>query len=89
VHSPGDAPDGKWVEESVVPTSLVGEQPYTYKTLPESEMMAEQEMNGDSNVTVLMANNVTLKILSPSQETKVNKMVLEGGGICNKVSLTG
>jgi hypothetical protein len=89
MHSLGDAPAGNWVEESVV-LSLVVEQPYTYKPLPESQMMAEQEMNENSNATVLMANNVTNKSLSPSQETKVRNMVLEDSRTCDTgLSLTG
>jgi hypothetical protein len=58
-----------------------------YKPLP-YQIMAEQKNNEDSDAAVLMACHVTLKTLSPNQETKGKKMVLDGGGIGNIVCMT-
>jgi hypothetical protein len=66
------------VDKPPVP-SYVWQQPYQYKPLP-SQLIVQQEMNEDSNAsTALMADDVTLKTLSPIWETKV-KMVLGGCG---------
>ena len=41
-------------------------------------MIVQQEMDENSFATVLMADDVILKILSLSQETKVNKKMVFG-----------
>jgi hypothetical protein len=72
--------DGNWVDESPVVRSFVWQQPYQDKPLP-SQLIVQQERDEESNATVLMTNDVTLKTLSPtSWENKVKKMVLDGDG---------
>jgi hypothetical protein len=67
------------VDGSPVP-SIVWQQPYQYKPLP-SQLIAQQEMDKENNAKALMTDDVTLKTLSPSPETKVTKMtVLDGCG---------
>jgi hypothetical protein len=73
-----------WMHESPVPNFVW--QHYQYKLLP-SYLIALQEIDEDSIDTVLMADDVTLKTLSPSQETKVIKMVLDGYRKCNQVHI--
>lgn len=59
---------------------FVWQQNYQYYKPLLSQLIAQQGMEKDSNATVLMADEYTLKTLSPSQETNVKKMVLDGCG---------
>jgi repressor of nif and glnA expression len=71
------------VDESPVPT-FVRQQPYQQQYKPlflSSQLIAQQQkIDEDSDATVRITDYLTLKPLPPSQETKVKKMVLDGGG---------
>jgi hypothetical protein len=76
LYSLGRRPDRNWGAEPPVP-GFVWQQLYQYKILP-SQLIAQQEFHDDaSDATVLMADDVKLKTLSPSQRTKVKKMFLD------------
>jgi hypothetical protein len=47
--------------------------------LPSQPIAQQQEIDEESDATVPMTDDVTLKPLPPSQTIKVKKMVLDGG----------
>jgi hypothetical protein len=61
------------VDKSPVP-SFIWQQPYQYTPLP-SQLIAQQEMDKDSDARVLIADDVTLNGLV----TKSGKQSQEGG----------
>jgi hypothetical protein len=52
-------------------------------------MMVEQEMIQESYAEVMMANNVTVEILSPTPDSKFREIVFDGCGKSNMVGIVG
>jgi hypothetical protein len=57
-----------WINHQQPPSYII-QQPYMYNPLP-SQLIAQQEMDKDSNTTVLIAHDVVLMTLSPSQDSQ-------------------